>query len=387
MKKIAIILIALILASSCKKEEKAPLPNSIKGIKLEKIKQEKIKDSISKIIIGLDEKLAKLDTVKKLTLVSTLEIKPSHFKHFISVQGNTKTDKNIMLRPIASGLITGVFVKEGQRVYAGQKMFQIDNSVLVNSVNEVKNQLSLAQTSYERQQRLWNQKIGSEMQYLQAKNQKEALENKIKTLNSQLRNYRITAPFNGILDDLIATKGDLASPQTPLARLVNLNKMYIESDVAENHLTAIKKGSKVIVDVAAIGKIIHTKIAQVGNTISPDNRTFKVRINVPNRKGEIKPNLLANIKIKNIDIENAIVIPSKLVQIDQNGNNFVFVITEKENKKVVAKKQIVVQSSFENNSLISEGLTKEDLLINEGSRSISSGQEVEVFIEKSKKQE
>ena len=375
MKKLIILLVTLAVIVSCKKEEK-PLPNSIKGIKLEITKQEKVKDSISKIINKLETKLTALDTTKVLQTVTTLQIVPTHFEHYISIQGNTKTDKNILLRPSANGLITGVFVKEGQYVSKGQKMFQLDNAILLNSINEVKNQLSLAQTTFERQKRLWDQKIGSEMQFLSAKTQKEALEKKITTLQSQLKNYRVTAPFSGIVDDLIATKGDLASPQTPLARMVNLRDMYIESDVAENYLTSIKKGAKVVVNFNAIGKELATKISQVGNTISPDNRTFKVRINVPNKKGEIKPNLLADIKIKDFDKSDAITIPSKLVQIDADGNNFVFTITKKDDKNIVTKKIIEVASSYQNKSLITNGLTKEDVLIDEGSRSVSSGQEV-----------
>ena len=378
MKKITIILLALTVLFACKKEEKALLPTSVAGIKLEKTKQEKAKDSISKIIIDLETKLAELDTTKVLQPVTIYQVKPSHFEHYINIQGNTKTDKNILIRPLASGIITGVYIKEGQRVVNGQKMFQLDNAILVNGINEVKNQLTLAQTAYNRQKRLWDQKIGSEMQYLQAKNNKEALENKIRTLNSQLKNYRVTAPFSGIVDDLIATKGDLASPQTPLAQMVNLRKMYVESDVAENYLMSIKKGSKVVVNLTAIGKSIETKIAQVGNNISPDNRTFKVRINVPNKKGEIKPNLLADIKIKDLDVKDAIVIPSKLVQIDENGNNFVFTISEKEGKKIVHKNLVTVTSSYENKSLITNGLSKDAIIIDEGSRSVSTEQEIKI---------
>jgi len=380
MKKSILIIISFLILLSCKKEVKEiPLPTSIAGLKLEKSKQEKVKDSISKIIVKIENKLSELDTVKKLALVSTIKISPSHYEHFISIQGNTKTDKNIMVRPLANGIITGVFVKEGQRVKKGQKMFQLDDAILKNTIYEVKNQLILAQTSFERQKRLWNQKIGSEMQFLQAKNNKESLENKIKTLNSQLKNYRITAPFSGIIDDLIATNGDLASPQTPLVKIVNLNNMYIESDVAENFLKSIKKGNKAIVNLESIEEKIITKIAQIGNTINSENRTFKIRINLNNKKGLIKPNLLANIKIKDLDIKNAIVIPSKLVQIDENGNNFVFTITKQNNKNIVTKKIVKVESTYQNISYISEGLNKDEVLINEGSRNVSLGQEIEIL--------
>jgi len=167
MKKSILIIISFLILLSCKKEVKEiPLPTSIAGLKLEKSKQEKVKDSISKIIVKIENKLSELDTVKKLALVSTIKISSSHYEHFISIQGNTKTDKNIMVRPLGNGIITGVFVKEGQRVKKGQKMFQLDDAILKNTIYEVKNQLILAQTSFERQKRLWNQKIGSEMQFL-----------------------------------------------------------------------------------------------------------------------------------------------------------------------------------------------------------------------------
>ncbi|HIP36678.1 MAG TPA: efflux RND transporter periplasmic adaptor subunit [Crocinitomix sp.] len=379
MKHTLIILISFLILFSCEKEVKEiPIPTSIEGLKLEKTKQEKVKDSISSIIVRIEGKLTELDTVKQLYKVNTLTITPSHYEHFISIQGNTKTDKNITIRPLASGLITKVFVKEGQRVSNGQTLFQIDDATLRNSIFEVQNMLKLAQTSYDRQKRLWDQKIGSEMQYLQAKNNKENLENKIKTLNSQLRNYKVRAPFTGIIDDLIANKGDLASPQTPLAQLVNLNNMYIESDVSENFLTSIKKGSKAIVNFASISKKVTTKISQVGNNISPANRSFKVRINVQNKNGMIKPNLLADIKIKDVDVKNAIVIPTNLIQMDGNGNKFVFTVTKKDEKNIVTKKLIKVESTYGENSYVSKGLTKEDILINEGSRNVSSEQEVEL---------
>ena len=379
MKQSIIILVSFIFLFSCKKEVKeTPKPTSLKGLRLEKANQEKLKDSISSIIIDIESKIAKLDTVKHLYPVSTLKIIPSRFEHYINIQGTTKTDKNITVRPQASGLITNVYVREGQRVKNGQLLFQLDDVILKNSIFEVQNMLKLAQTSFDRQKRLWDQKIGSEMQFLQAKNNKESLENKITTLNSQLRNYKVRAPFSGIIDDLIANKGDLASPQTPMLQILNLSNMYIESDVSENFLTAIKKGSKAIVNFTSIGEEINARISQVGNNISPDNRSFKVRINVRNKSGNIKTNLLADIKVKDFDLKDAIAIPINLVQTDGDGNNFVFTINNKEGKVFVAKKLIKTTRSFDGKALISEGLTKDDVLINEGSRNVSTNQEISV---------
>ncbi len=377
MKNKLIILLSLIILASCKKEDK-PLPNTKEGLKLEISKIGKLKDSLTKIEIKINEKLAKYDTVKKLSSVSVIKLQPIDYRHYISIQGNTKTDKNILLRPQANGLITNVYVKEGQFVKSGQTLFQLDNAVLKNSISEVENRLILATTTFERQKRLWDQKIGSEMQFLNAKNNKESIENNIKTLKSQLNNYRVKAPFSGIIDDLIATKGDLASAQTPLAQLINLNNMYVESDVSENYLRTIKKGNTAILDFTSLGKKMNAKISRVGNNINPENRSFKVRINISNKKGVIKPNLLADIKINDLSVKNAIVIPNKLIQTDENGETFVFVIESKDSLNIVTKRLIKVESSYEENSLISEGLKENDVLIDEGSRNISNLQEVTI---------
>ena len=269
MKKIIILLIAISVFSCTSKKKEKALPNSLEGLKIEKKKIEKAKDSLDKILTEIETKLEKLDTVKKLQPVTVLTVKPTEFKHFIHIQGNTETDKNIVIRPLASGQITKVYVKEGQRVGKGQTLMQIDDAVLRNSISEIENQLSLATTTYERQKRLWNQKIGSEMQYLQAKTQKEALEKKIKTLQSQLKNYKISAPFTGIVDDVIAKLGDLASPQVPVVRLINLSNMYIESDVSENYLKSIKRGNETIVEFPTIGEKIKTKVS---NTKDSDSK-------------------------------------------------------------------------------------------------------------------
>ncbi len=364
-----------ILIISCKKEIK-PLPNSIEALKIEKIKLEKFKDSIDGILLKIDNKITVLDTLKKLQIVTILPIKPTEFNHYISIQGNTKTDKNVIVKPMASGIITKVYVSEGQRVVSGQTLMQLDDAILKNSIAEIENQLLLAKTTFERQKRLWNQKIGSEMQFLQAKTNKESLEKKINTLRSQLRNYKIKAPFSGIIENIIAKKGDLASPQTPALRIINLHKMYIESDVSEDYLKSIKKGNSVSVNFPSLDEKIETKISQVGNYINPANRSFKIRINIPNKKEIIKPNLLADIKIKDYQSTNAIVIPSNLIQIDENGKTFVFTITKKESKSFVTKKIIEIAKEYNGNTHIKNGLKYTDILINDGSRNVSENQEV-----------
>jgi RND family efflux transporter MFP subunit len=376
MKKISILIIVISLFSCTSKKKEIFLPDSIEGLKIEKKKIEKARDSLDIILSKIEDKIDDLDTIKKLQTVTTFTVKPVVFKHFIHVQGNTETDKNVVIRPLSSGQITKVFVKEGQFVSKGQILMQIDDAILRNSVSEIENQLSLASTTFERQKRLWKQKIGSEMQFLQAKTQKEALEKKIKTLQSQLNNYKIRAPFSGIVDDVIAKLGDLASPQSPVVRLINLNNMYIESDISENYLKFIKKGNEAIVLLPAIKGKIKTKVSKVGNYINPDNRSFKVRVNIKNRDRNIKPNMLADINIKDYENKKAIVIPSNLVQIDENGKTFVFKVSKKDNDFVVEKKIVETGREYQGKIEILKGLKPDDKIVNEGARSVSEGQKV-----------
>ncbi len=378
MKKISILLIAISLFSCTNKKKDKELPNSLEGLKIEKRKVEKIKDSIDKVLTKIEFKIDKLDTIKSLQPVTVLEVKHTVFKHFIHIQGNTETDKNIIIRPLANGQITKVYVKEGQRVNKGQTLMQIDEAILRNSINEVQNQLSLASTTFERQKRLWEQKIGSEIQFLQAKTQKEALEKKIITLQSQLKNYKIKAPFGGVVDDVIAKLGDFASPQVPVIRLLNLSKMYIESDVSENYIKDIKRGNETKVNIPAIGKEIQTKISKVGNFINPDNRSFKVRVDINNKHHFIKPNMLADININDYQNKKAITIPSNLVQIDENGKQFVFVVEKEKDSNIIKKKMIKTGKEYNGVTEIIEGLSAKDKLINEGARSVSEGQKVTI---------
>ena len=378
MKKISILLIAITLFSCTNKKKEKALPNSLEGLKTEKRKVEKIKDSIDKVLTKIDLKIDKLDTIKSLQPVTVLEVKPTVFKHYIHIQGNTETDKNIIIRPLANGQITKVYVNEGQYVSKGQTLMQIDDAILRNSISEVQNQLSLAKTTFERQKRLWEQKIGSEMQFLQAKTQKDALEKKIITLQSQLKNYKIKAPFSGVVDDVIAKLGDLASPQVPVIRLLNLNQMYIESDVSENYIKDIKHGNETKVNIPAIGKEIQTKISKVGNFINPDNRSFKVRVDINNKHQFIKPNMLADININDYQNKKAITIPSNLVQIDENGKQFVFVLKKEQDNYVVKKNLLKIGKEYNGVTEILEGLSVKDKLINEGARSVSEGQKVTI---------
>lgn len=374
MKKIIALFITTSILISCGEEVKK---SSLTELQNQKTTLVSKIDSLNAVLKEVETELSKLDTSKKLQIVTTLALKNQSFKHYVEIQGVVKADKNIEIRPELGGTVKAIYVKEGQKVKAGQTLVQLDDSDIVNAVNELSTQLNLANTTFDRQDRLWKQKIGSEMQYLQAKAQKESLENNLATLRTKARKMKVIAPFSGIVDEIFPNNGELTTPQTPIVRLLNLNKVYIEADVTETFLPVINLGAEAIVLFPSINKEITSKIAQIGNYINPDNRSFKTRINLTNKDLAIKPNLLADLKI--LDFETTgIVIPSNLVQQDQNGNDYVFTIHTKNNENKVVKTLISVNNEYNHQVYVNKGLTENDTLVNEGARLIKSGDIVKI---------
>ena len=374
MKNILLLFIAFAITVSCGKEIKK---SSLEELNTKKLTIVSKIDSLNKELKLLDQEILKLDESVKLHLVTVLPVKNDIFKHFIEIQGVVQADKNIEIKPELGGVIRSIYVKEGQKVYAGQTLAQLDDSSIKNSIAELDTQLTLAKTTFERQERLWKQKIGSEMQYLQAKAQKESLENNLATLGTQARKMKIIAPFSGIVDEIFPKNGELTSPQTPVIRLINLEKVYVEADVTETYLTVVKNGTEASMFFPSINKRIDSKISQISNYINPDNRSFKVKINVPNKDKLIKPNLLADLKILDFKSEG-LIIPSTLVQQDQKGNNYVYTLETKDNEKVVVKKLISVANEYKNEIFVSDGLVANDTLINAGARLVKAGDVVKI---------
>jgi len=374
MKKILTILIALLITASCNKE--------IKNSSLEELNNQKLTlmsqiDSLNNELKSIEQEISKLDTSKKLPVVTAIPAKIGEFKHYIEIQGVVRADKNIEIRPELGGTVKSILVKEGQRVSTGQLLVQLDDSSIKNNITELNTQLNLAKTTFERQERLWNQKIGSEMQYLQAKTQKESLENNIATIKNQARKMKIIAPFSGIVDVIFPKNGELTNPQSPVVRLINLDKVYVESDITETYLPVIKIGTEAILNFSSINKEVSAKIAQIGNYINPDNRSFKTRINISNKDQSIKPNLLADVKI--LDFEtNGIIIPSNLVQQDQKGNDYVFTIKTENGENKIIKTIVTISNEYNHEVYISEGLSVNDTIVNEGARLVKTGDIVEI---------
>ena len=369
------LLFILTLVLSCDTAVKES--QSLTDLKAKKTALIEQMDRIGTELKDVEMAISELDTLKKLMTVTSYKAEVKDFNHYIEVQGTVKADQTIELHAEMGGTVTAILAKEGQNVSKGQILATLDSDVIDNSVLQLNTQLALATTTFERQARLWEQNIGSEIQYLQAKAQKEGLENSMKSLRAQARKMKVIAPFSGIIDQIFAKTGELTSPQMPFLRLVNLSSVYVESEVTETYLKSIKKGTEVLLYFSSIGTSVEASISQVGNFINPNNRSFKTRIDLKNPNNELKANLLADIKINDFKA-NGIVIPSRLVQKDRNDKAFVYTIEPKENNHKVIKTYVIETMNYKNLSFISEGLSVNSMLVDKGARLVNNNEDVKL---------
>jgi len=389
MKK-SIILISLSLALfACggdkeKSVQDVIASNSLKEIRAKKEAISALQSTYTEQLEQLNAKIAALDTNKKIALISSFTAQEEVFNHYLELQGNVNTNNLVVIMPEVSGLLTEVFVEEGDQVSKGQRLAKIDDAGLSPQLAQMKIQLELAKTTFDRQKRLWEQKIGSEMQYLQAKTNYEAQEKTVNQIEEQIAKTVVLAPFSGTIDEVITKQGNMVSPgMTPLFRIINLNEMYVETDVPERHIATVTKGKSVEVELPVLGDKIQTKVAQVGSFINPANRTFKVEIPISNESKMIKPNLTAKIRINDYTNERALLIPQSIISENSRGQEYLYVIDKKVNNLGVAKRVIIETGKTEGDFIeVLEGIGNGAEIILEGARSIKDGQEVKVIIQK-----
>ena len=328
---------------------------------------------------SLNQKLEKMSGGQKRVLVTTLEIKPQIFNHTIEIQANIKTRQNLQLFPEFGGRLNQILVKEGQEVKKGTLLAVIDDAGLQDQLDQMKLQLYLVKTTFERTQRLWDQKIGSEMMYLEAKTRFKSQQKQVAQMRDQLSKTKIYAPFSGVIDEIIARKGSTLAPGiTPIMRIVNLDNMYVESDVPENYLVNITKGSFAKVSIPVLNETQNTIVRQTGNFIQPNNRTFRVEAPIKNPTGMIKPNLNARMSIIDYSNPKALMIPFRVIRENAKGDSFVFILTGLEQDNEYSTEQRFVTLGMSKNELveITKGVNTGDLIVDEGVSLLVIGQKV-----------
>lgn len=385
MKKTIISLSFSLLLMACSQEtEKAASSITANKVTLDELQIQKANYSrqIKGLTLALDslnQRLEKISGDQKRVLVTALEIKPQIFNHTIEIQANIKTRQNLQLFPEFGGRLNQILVKEGQEVEKGTLLAVIDDAGLQDQLDQMKLQLQLAKTTFERTQRLWDQKIGSEMMYLEAKTRFKSQQKQVAQMRNQLSKTKVYAPFSGVIDEIIARKGSALAPGiTPIMRIVNLDNMYVESDVPENYLANITKGSFAKVSIPVLNETQNTLVRQTGNFIQPNNRTFRVEAPIKNPTGMIKPNLNARLSIVDYSNPEALMIPFRVIRENAKGDSFVFILKVEEQENEYITEQRFVSLGMSKNELveITKGVNTEDLIVDEGVSLLVTGQKV-----------
>ncbi len=334
---------------------------------------------LNKEITELEKELFELDPSvvdsASIVKVNVKEVQPETFTKKLVVNGHVEAVKQINLVPEIPGIIQAIYVEEGQNVYAGQALFSINTSTMTSQLAELQTRLELAETVYLKQEELWNQEIGSEIQYLQAKNNKQAIEQSIKTLQSQLYKTTITAKFSGVIDRINFKEGDM--PQGAVMVLVNLNEMKVLADVSESYLSGISAGDSIKILFPAYDESIYATISRTGNIVNPDSRTFVIESRVNNNGNKYKPNLIAEIELKEYENDNALIIPSKIVKQDLDGNYFIFVVeTTEDGRNVAQKRTITFDYASDGKTMVTSGIEEGDQVVIMGYDMVSTATEV-----------
>jgi RND family efflux transporter MFP subunit len=374
MKKILYLSAFSIFLLSCSNAEKKDSIDELISAKNVKALQDK-KTALQGDITKIEAALATLDVKTEEALVSVTTVKDTVFNHYLDIQGSVDTKENILVQPEFSGTLTSLTVKAGDHVSKGQILGRVDDGGMSQQLANAENQYALAKTTFERQKNLWDKKIGSEIQYLQAQTQMVSAQKGVAQIKAQLAKTVIRAPFTGTIDEVFAEKGQVVAPSPQgLMRIVNLGNMYVSTTVPETYIGKLKVGTQVDVYLTSLNKTYKGKVRQVGNFINPSNRSFGIEVSVPNPENLLRPNQVAKLKITDYVSKNAIVVPTNVVQEDGSGNHFVYTVEGSNGKTGTAKKVIVtVGKSSDNVTEILSGLTANEIIVTEGVNNISEG--------------
>jgi len=388
MRKVYSLLIITVFLISCGEKKIISIESLVSSGTLTELKEKKKEiasnlETINKDLEAINRAISKKDTVKKLPLITTFTTKTEVFNHYLEIQGNVKTKQNILVYPEIPGILRKILVKEGQRVSKGQLLAVIDDGGLSNQVAQLEATTQLAKTTFERQKRLWEEKIGSEIQFLQTKTNYEAQRNSLQQLKSQQSKASIRAPFSGVIDDVLKEPGTVIAPGqgSEVFRIVNLKNMYVEAEVPEKYIASITKNKEVKVAFPVLGETLISQIKQVGSFINPNNRSFKIEVSVANKSGNVKPNLTAKLQINDYTKMKAILIPQSIISENAKGEQFIYILKDKKpNNEAVAARLIIETGKTQGDMIeVTKNLSENAEVIMEGARSVNNGQVVKVI--------
>jgi len=345
-----------------------------------KAELEGLKSQLSEIttqIKALEAELIAADpafaaAAKKSLLITTVAATKGDFTHFVEVTGSVLSKKNVNISAETGGRILDIPAIEGMRMSKGQVLAKIDSESIQRSIEELENNLSLARTVFEKQERLWNQKIGTEIQYLEAKSRKEGLEKSLASLRTQMAKAAVRAPFNGTVETVRVRVGELVQPGSQMFQFVGESDLFIEADISESYIGVLSKGDSVEITFPSIKKTITTKVSATGSIINPNNRTFKVEVFLPSLP-EVKPNMISILKIQDYKNKESVIVPSHLILADTKGD-YLFAVENGVAKKKYVKRGYTSGDQTE----IVEGLVGTEILVDKGFREVGDNFSVNV---------
>lgn len=375
------ILFLLVFLAACGMPEAAPKDLAGKK-KLLKEKKTALK-ALTAEIDQLKEEIVELDTskvVKSRRLVIIGKTERRDFNRFVEIQAAVESGDAVMASSETGGRIIQLNVDEGKPVRKGQLIAKLDMESIDKQIAEVETTKILAEQVYTRQAKLWSQNIGSEIQYLQAKNNKERLEKSLESLRFQLTKANVYAPISGVVDKVYAESGEMAGPGTPIVEIINTRQVKVVANVPERYLPIMKRGQLVDVKFPAINEERKAKISMIGNSINPANRTFEAEVELSNPKGVLKPNLLSLMVVNDFSAKDVVVIPLDLVQQEVSGKNYVFIRAEGPDGSMAKKVYVETGESVEGDIIITEGLKGEEEIILDGARGLAENELIEVKV-------
>lgn len=366
-----LILPILALTFSCaEKDELTEKKATLESLKKESLAMRTSIEELEREISQLDPEFGVSN--RKSVLITTIKPEKNKFAHFVEVTGSVLSKKNVSISGETSGRIQEVTAVEGMRVNKGQVLARIDAESIQRNMEEIEKQMELAAIIFEKQERLWNQQIGTEIQYLEAKNRKEILEKNLASMKTQADRSTVRAPFTGTVESVMVRLGELVQPGTPMFQFVGDSDLFIEADVSERFIGVINRGDSVMINFPSTGQELKTKVTAVGAIVNANNRTFKVEVSVP-KMDQLKPNMISVLKIKDYENPSAISVPNYLIMQDNQGD-YVYVVENNLSKKRIVKRGVTYQEITE----ILEGLNGDELLVDKGFREVGNNFSVNI---------
>ena len=387
MKKLLIIVSLFSVIVTCKSEKKPSVSEliaygNLKGLRTEKDAKTKTFNSLKIELNKINTAISSLDPNENLPLITAINLSSEKFNHFIEFQASIKTRKNVLLYPEFNGILKKIYVKEGQKVKKGMLLAHIDDAGLRSQLEQLEIQTALSKTKLERIRRLWDQKIGAEINMLEAKTMYESKLKSIAQLKKQIEKTEIRAPFSGTIDEITANTGTNLMPgQTPVMRIVNLDEMYTEANVPERYLKSIKIGTEAIIEIPMLGREYKSTIRQTGSFINPNNRSFRVEAPLVNSDNLTKPNLTSKLKILDYSNQEAILIPLRIIKENAKSESYVYRLKSDQKEGVYLTEKVFLKLGKKTQYRVEvlEGLNVGDLIVDEGSSIVENNQRVKTI--------